>query len=241
MDIYLDTFNSKIFNIKMGNIVGISPDANELKSLISLSKKQGYDHLSVKIPTQNKEITNIFLKEDFDLVDTQLLYCIPTNNFLVNNSNDKFLFREIDESDFEHVIKIAEMSYVLDQFHSDSNLDNSLCDKYYSEWMKNCCNGLADQVMIIELNNVAVGYITLNYLSDGVYVGLAAVDEKYRGIGCFSNLINYTLKHLYNKRYDKLYYGTQLSNVPVLKTMGKFNGYIVSSNYILHKMLVTDN
>lgn len=135
-------------------------------------------------------------------------------------------------------MSIAKNAYVLDQYHSDTFLDDSLCDHYYVEWIKNCCHGLADKVMVAEIQGKGVvGYISLNIGEDSATVGLAAVDERYRGLGCFTFLIGKTLHMLRIGGKNKLYYGTQLSNDPVLKTMGKFNGYVEYSNHVMHLMI----
>ena len=150
---------------------------------------------------------------------------------------DIISYREYKNNDLEQVVNIAKTAYVLDQYHSDTALDNSLCDKYYSMWVKNCCKGLADNVMIAELAGNVVGYITLNYREKDAVVGLAAVDEKHRGKGCFTSLIRNTLIMLGNQGREMLWYGTQLANIPVLKTMGRFKGHIEYGNHVMHRMI----
>ena len=80
MKIVLDEFNSDIFGIKMGNIVEILSDEQieDVNSLVEDALKQGYNHLNVKMAVSDKRTTNIFLGQGFELVDTQLMYSIPT-------------------------------------------------------------------------------------------------------------------------------------------------------------------
>ena len=242
MRIIKDKFNSDVFGIKMGNIVDVDLQyTNEdIQQLIDKAHKAQYKHLSVKIDSNDKTTTNMFLLKGFELVDTQLMYCINNydHHWINRIRPEGIFFREYQENDLEQIISIAKSAYILDQYHSDSRLDKSLCDKYYSEWIKNCCTGLADMVLVAVLpKNEVAGYLTLDIYKDKAVVGLAAVNERFRKKGIFTFLIDSTLRMLCEKKIKVLFYGTQLSNMPVLKTMGHFGGYIYYSKHIMHFML----
>ena len=235
------------FGIKMGNILDIGDDINivDVNNIISSSRTEGYKNVSVKIFAENKMATNIFLENGFSLVDTQLVYVIPTERFKQCVSKQLYLddqivsFREYKENDKQQVMNIAKTAYVLDQYHSDTSLDNSLCDNYYAKWIKNCCDGYADKVLVASNNESGevVGYMALKYKKDHATVILAAVKERYRGNGIFTFLLENTLSMLRIENVDKLYYGTQLANLPVLRAMGRFNGYIEYSMHVMHHSL----
>lgn len=241
MRVMTDKFNSDIFGIKMGNIIDVSLccTSEDVRQLIEQATLEQYKHLNVKVNSKDKVSTNAFLQNGFELVDTQLMYCIRTNDYLVNGTRgEKVHFRKYQEGDKEQIINIAKTSYAIDQYHSDLGLDNDLCDIYYSEWIKNCCDGLADKVMVAVLpNNKVIGYITLDYQENQAVVGLAAVQGCFRGRGFFTFLMDNTLRMLYKENIKWLFYGTQLSNIPVLKTMGHFGGFINYSNHVMHFMI----
>lgn len=237
MNIVTDIFNSEIFHLKMGNIVDLDCDITEkdVLKLIKSGRTEQYQHLNVKIPSSRKQTLNIFSRNGFDLVDTQLMYCLRNSGREVMQRSKSVSYREYVEEDKKWIVRIAESAYILDQYHSDTALDDSLCDRYYAEWSKNCCEGFADKVFVAVLpNDRIVGYITLDYKKDCAIVGLAAVDEEYRGKGYFTFLIENTLKGIGDKC---LYYGTQLANTPVLKTMGRFGGVVEYSNHVMHLRL----
>lgn len=239
MKIEIDQFNSDIFHMRMGNVLGICGGTSDgsVVSLIKEAKELGFRHLNAKIETSDIKTVNSFIRNGFELVDTQLMYCL--DSFLRWGVHQtQFIYREFERSDLKQVVSIARKAYYLDQYHSDTFLDNSLCDQYYAEWVKNSCNGFADKVMVAETPDAVIaGYITLNYKEEDVIVGLAAVDERYRGLGCFTKIISETLRLINQEGKRKLYYGTQLSNIPVLKTMGKFNGYVINSKYVMHHLI----
>ena len=81
MKIAYDEFNSEVFGMQMGNIVDyLSPLSKEnVRGIVKNAKDVGYRHLNVKVPTEDKITTNSFLNFGFNLVDTQLMYCLKTN------------------------------------------------------------------------------------------------------------------------------------------------------------------
>ncbi len=241
MKIVIDEFNSNIFGIRMGNIIDIDElcTHESVRKVIEIAKETQFNHLSVKINSKEKNNTNVFLSEGFDLVDTQLMYYVNTNNFMREECKNQMIkLREKRKDDEEKIINIAKSAYEIDQYHSDVSLDNKLCDIYYSEWIKNCCEGFADRVLVaVSSNNEVAGYLTLDYKGDNAVAGLVAVDKKYHGNGIFTFMLNNTLKMLYEEDVKILFYGTQLSNTPVLKVMGHLGGYIDYSLHVMHLML----
>ena len=241
MKVVTDTFNSDIFGMKMGNIIDIPSHctASDIHQLIEKARREQYKHLNVKVNVSDKVHTNMFLAKGFELVDTQLMYCIDTEqHYSHKDTKETVRFRGYQAEDKAQIINIAKSAYVIDQYHSDSKLDNTLCDIYYSEWAKNCCEGLADKVLVaVVSDHKVVGYLTLNYRADTAVVGLAAVDRQFRGRGLFTFLLRNTLEMLCREKIQYLLYGTQLSNTPVLKAMGHLGGTIDHSNHVMHLML----
>lgn len=136
-------------------------------------------------------------------------------------------------------MNIARNSFVLDQFHSDENLNDDMCDRYYEQWAKNSCKGFADEVNVLAIDEVVVGFITLDYYSEDsgeskAVVGLAAIKGDYQGRGLFNILIDETLRLVNSKGFTWLYYGTQLCNFPVLNTMALFGGHPIECKQVLH-------
>lgn len=240
MQIEFDKYNSEVFGIKMGNVRNINPHSTnkDIVQMINQAKCEQYRHLNIKIDPNHKMLINLLLANNFKLVDTQLMFRIDTNKYCKNIINTgSFGFREHRNDDLPQLIRIAKSSYTLDQYHSDSSLDNALCDLYYAKWIENSCLGFADKVMVIDQNDSINGYITLKYDVDKAIAGLAAVRKEFRGKGIFTFMISSTLDMLYNENIKTMLYGTQITNVAVLKTIGHFGGTIEYSNHILHLMI----
>lgn len=84
MKILYDKFNSEIFQMQMGNIVDYPQELGTalLQQTVDRALDEGYGHLNVKVPVNYKRGGNVFLKFGFELVDTQLMYCLSNIIFL---------------------------------------------------------------------------------------------------------------------------------------------------------------
>lgn len=239
MRIEIDKFNSEIFQNKIGNILDIRDDTNyhEIEKIIKLSMDEQYNFLFTKINTNFQNVVNRFINKKFNLIDTQVTYCLKCKDNIVQRKVvDGISFRKFKKSDISDIAAIASMSFFLDQFHLDKDLDSQMCNRYYEQWAINSCNGFADDVFVLD-NGKLIGFITVNYCVDNATVGLAAISPFFQGKGFFNLLISETICELRNNGINMLYYGTQLCNAPVHKTMGKFQGALISSAYVLHKKL----
>lgn len=232
-----DVFNSSIFKMKMANIIcdDNAYDENDVKKAMDEAKKRKYQHLSVKVDIADKGSLNAFLGCGFNLVDTQIMYEIPLNA----NSTEKNtgITRPYDISDKDRILEIAKKAYTIDRFHSDPQLPDDRCDVYYEQWAKNLCEGLADKVFVIDTDENTSGYITLQYNDRTARVILAAIDSRYQGNGYFTAIMTDVIWYLSNDGFDCLFYGTQLGNIPVLRTVGRLNGIPKFSNHVLHKVI----
>lgn len=237
MKLELDKFNSEVFGIKMANIILDNQliARKDVIHLIDKAKNEGFQHLSVKIDILEKELLNAFLPCGFNLVDTQITYEIPLCNSLGERNTG--ITRPYDITDKERVLEIAKSAYKIDRFHSDPNLPNDKCNDYYERWTRNLCEGLADKVFVIDTDEYTSGFIALKYDGKMARVVLAAIDSRYQGNGYFSAIMTDVLHYLKINGFEYLYYGIQLANIPVLRTVGRLNGVPKFSNHVLHIML----
>lgn len=243
MKLVLDRFNTEIFGIKMANIIGLDGTITnkEVEYILTVAAEKGYDNICVKIDTREKHLTNLFLYNRFALVDTQVMYSIPIyhSNFCEEKVNGYFIAKYQNEC-IEQITKIAKGAFKIDRFHSDPLLPAEKSDMYYEKWAENLCKGLADEIYVVieQKNSSVVGFISVTYKDKTAIVGLAAIKPEYQGNGLFTYMMSEVITVLKTKTgIEYLHYGTQLSNIPILKTMTKFSGIILYSNHVLHKML----
>ena len=232
-----DEFNSEIFKKRVGRISDVKGKENndDIEHIVKIALAKDYDFLFVKINTLFQNTANSLIKNGFNLISTQVTYCLKCRNYTIQNikSPDGVVFRKLEKRDIPEIANIAKISFSIDQFHMDKDLDDQLCDKYYEQWAINSCNVFADDVCVLD-NGEVIGFITINYHMDNGTVGLAAISPIFRGQGYFNLLIEKTIRELKKKGINIIYYGTQLCNTTVHKTMAKFQAALIESAYILH-------
>ncbi len=243
MEINRDCFNSEIFNLSMGNIVLSEADHSlsdtDVINLKDKAKENGFEHLSVKICTSNKQCINPFFRQGFYLTDTLLEYKYTYKNELPEDFPHKTIIRDYTEKDINELMRISKKSFEYDRFHSDPFLDNNLCDKYYEQWIYNSCHGFADKVIVSEHEGKAVGFTTGKADHNQEYgrLVLSAVSDQYRGLGIYTSMIYEGMKWLQKEGFAGLFVGTQINNIAVQKAWIKLGFTVSTSEYVLHSKL----
>jgi ribosomal protein S18 acetylase RimI-like enzyme len=86
--------------------------------------------------------------------------------------------------------EIAGVSHTDSRFYHDSGFPRQRCDELYRTWIEKSCNGYADIVLVAEVEDTAVGYISCHLLDGGGgQIGLVGVDAQMQGHGLGRALI----------------------------------------------------
>lgn len=81
---------------------------------------------------------------------------------------------------------IARVSHRESRFYHDGTFPAARCDLLYETWIEKSCSGYADAVLVTELDERPVGYVTCHRRAAGVgQIGLFAVapDSQGKGLG----------------------------------------------------------
>lgn len=228
MKIVFDEFNSSIFGLNMANVVldGVA-SYKEIKALVNNCL---YDHLSVKIDTDEKDSFDNFIKNGFYLVDTQVTYEFKNINSQILTFDN---VRKLKAEDIEEVLEIARDSFSIDRFHSDFNLDLQKANNYYEKWAYNLSNNNEIISHVFAENGVVCGFSFWSIKENYATLILIAVAKNQRMKGVYSNLINFFIVNL-PQGINTIYMGTQINNYGVHKYWGARGAYIKSSKYVLH-------
>lgn len=244
-----DDFNTLHFNLSMGNMY-VNPinekiDDDLIREFIGTAtkeaKKRDFQHLTCKMDTNNKDIVYCLEQEEFYLMDTLVSYMFTYNKSHLNNVEHQCIIRDCEYNDLATLKEIAKKSFKIDRFHADKLLDNSKCDEYYEKWVENSYNGLADRIVVAEIDGMPVGFTTckLPHPEDknkGGQLVLSAVSESSRGKGVYTSMIYEGVKWLEGKA-NTVKVGTQINNIAVQKSWIRLGFTVFESQYIFHKIL----
>lgn len=113
------------------------------------------------------------------------------------------------------LIRLTYQSGAYSRFKLDSNFKQNEFEKLYLKWLENSINGsIADYVFVAEVaESQTRGFVTLDIEGKNSTIGLIAVDEKCRGMGIGTMLLNKVETKSIEKGCDQIFVSTQLENV----------------------------
>ena len=235
MKLEIDSFNSDIFGIVMANLILDKEllESRDVSDIVNDAKKRGIKHLCVKTNVNDKRNLYALFDNGFYLVDTLITYEIPVLKYGI----DTDIIRPYNDCDKERLMRIAKSGFAIDRFHSDPNLPKEKSDRYYEKWTENLCEGMADKIFVVDINDQVMGFQTLKYSDNTARFVLAAIDSEAQGKGYYNLLMKYIINSL-NGTDLKLLLGTQLGNMASLRTLSRLSGIPMSVTYVLHKSLM---
>jgi ribosomal protein S18 acetylase RimI-like enzyme len=140
----------------------------------------------------------------------------------------EFRVREARLADTPTLRAIAAVSHLDSRLYSDGHFPEERCRALYETWIVKSVNGWAQAVLVAELADEPVGYITC-HLSPGVgEIGLLGVSDKAQGKGLGSQLIWQSLRWFKQQGVTDVIVVTQGRNVPAQRVYQK-SGFIIRS------------
>lgn len=136
--------------------------------------------------------------------------------------------REAREDDTEPLRAIARSSHGITRFYADPGFPNERCDDLYDTWITRSLGGWAQQVLVADAGDGAVGYVSC-HLDDAEplgSIGLIAVDERARGGGIGASLARAAVGWAAGAGAETMSVVTQGRNVQALRTFERA-GFVV--------------
>lgn len=237
---YLD-FDSKIFGLKMGKILvpngGLKTE--ELYEILQTAIREKYDHLFVRVNTQDTETLFALLKCGFYITDCLVTFSLDLQGYIPRSVKEVTIYERIDdEKKVSQIKEISKSSFKYDRFHSDPNLPKEKSDELNSVWAENDVRGRSLVTLLKERGNSILGFVTINKKDDHhAYIDLIAVRENCRGQGIGSALVDASLNWLKEQGFKTVTVGTQIANVPAIRLYERRGFLLTHSQYSFHKFL----
>ena len=137
--------------------------------------------------------------------------------------------------DAKKLIAISREAFHLTRFYADPTLDDSRCDDLYAEWTRSSCAGAADIVLVVEQDNVPVGYVTVDADEDHAEIGLVAVAADYRGQHLGTVLVNGAIDWAHTQNAKTIRVVTQGRNTGALRTFEGCGFRVTNTSLWFHR------
>lgn len=109
---------------------------------------------------------------------------------------------------------IAKNAHRNSRFYGDCHLPDSLCDALYETWIEKSCRGWADAVVVAEVRQEAVGYVSCHLLEqERGKIGLVGVKPDARGCGLGQNIVKEALSWFASQGVTLVTVATQGRNI----------------------------
>jgi dTDP-4-amino-4,6-dideoxy-D-galactose acyltransferase len=148
----------------------------------------------------------------FRLVDVRV--CLELLGGLPPEATGSSCVRASRAEDYEALRAIAGVSHRESRFYRDGNFVQSRCDALYQTWIEKSLRGYADAVLVAELNNEPMGYVSCHLPPAGNgSIGLFAIANKAQGRGLGRQLLSGALCWFQKRNASEVTVVTQGHNV----------------------------
>jgi dTDP-4-amino-4,6-dideoxy-D-galactose acyltransferase len=191
---YLE-WDTDFFGCRIARVVPNKLDRNDVEAVLKWCEEQKIDCLYFLADIDDDFTVRLAEENRFHFVDVRLTFekklsHIPSN---LKQNNDRVI-RLSRSEDIIDLKTIARISYHKTRFYYDSNFPVHLVDHLYETWIEKSCNGYADIVLVAEIEQRAVGYISCHRIDQvNGQIGLVGVHPDCKGKGIGRALVNQSL------------------------------------------------
>ena len=224
-------WDSTFFDLNIARVNGDFLTVDSIKVILSWCEQNEIDCLYFLANPHDNQTIKIAEEHHFHLVDIRVTQAWNNQRSSFHQETpNNVTIRPFISEDLPYIRNIASKIFVFTRFYSDSYFPRNKVEQFYDVWIKNSCEGYADQVLVAESDRIPIGFITCHNkspLTEGE-IGLIGVSEGSRGQGIGKSLVNAALRWFLYQGIDKVKIVTQGTNIPGL-TVCQRVGFCTSS------------
>jgi GNAT superfamily N-acetyltransferase len=241
--VFLSAIDEERFGIRSARAVGVT--AENLSTVLEFCKREGVKFLIARCPVADLRAAQAMEGEGFFLTDTLVYFSRDLNN--VPEENDRgVLVRPMKENEVDQVKTVAAEAFggYYGHYHADSRLPKEKSDEAYVSWAVRSCSspGVADVVLVAEIDDVIMGLATLRLNHEGSGEGiLFCVSPQAQRKGIYRAFIVSGMRACAGAGATRMLVSTQIQNTAVQKVWAR-EGFEPSHAYhTFHKWFDTSS
>ena len=212
-------WDTNFFGFRIARVVGHQLDPQRTHDILEWCKTQ--EIRCVYFLADSDHPSTVRLAEDngFRQVDIRVtLQCDMRDRRAMyrNDSSEVANLRTALSKDIPTLQAIAGASHTDTRFYADPLFPRQSCQALYETWIKGSCEGDADVVLVAELEEQPVGYVSCHLFSNSSHgqIGLVGVASQAQGRGVGRALIECSLDWFAEQEVELVRIVTQGHNVP---------------------------
>jgi len=178
---YLD-WDSRFFERRIARVNGDRLDDAKLSQVLGWCRSNRIDCLYFLADSDDAQTSFLAERNGFLHTDVRLTFERSlTGGAPVTPPGDRV--RVARDLDLEALKAIARTGHRDTRFYFDFRFERARCDLLYETWIENSFSGFAQAVLVAEVNQEAVGYITCCLRGTESQIGLVGVANQCQGMG----------------------------------------------------------
>jgi ribosomal protein S18 acetylase RimI-like enzyme len=182
-------WDSNFFGFKVARIIPDTLDGESLAKILSQMKNDGIRLAYWPTDPSHKNTQDAAKYLGGFLADKKLTYETDLGRRIKKPTN--YVIRNYNNPEPNaQLIRLAIQSGEYSRFKNDPSVGLGMFTELYTQWMRNSTNRkIADAVLVVLEADLLTGFVTVKKESDIGSIGLIAVDEKRRGNGIGTALV----------------------------------------------------
>ncbi len=234
-------WDTDFFGVRIGRVTGHSLTAESAAQIIDWAKNQSVDCLYFLASIDDPQTTRLAQAHGFQLVDIRVTFERDIRKAEVHPipASSGAQIRAVRSEDISALEAIARGSYDVTRFHFDARFPRDKADTLYEIWIRKSCGDYADQVLVAEIEDQTVGYITLHLLGNAQgQIGLIGIGEQARGKGVGKSLVYASMDWLRSRNVVREQVVTQGRNIAAQRLYQSCGFQTASVQLWYHKWLI---
>jgi len=213
--------------------------ADLLPHVMNLCNQWKVQFLIARCSTQDLPAVQAMQRRGFLLMDTLVYFRYDLEQMALPQRREVDI-RSVRTDDTELIGRIARQAFqgYGGHYHADQRLDRASCNDLYVDWAVRSCTHkeLADEVLVVELAEELVGFLTIRVLENQVADGrLYAVLPRARGRGIGQALLIEGLHWSKSHAMKAMMISTQITNTASQISWARVGFVPHESFYTFHK------
>ncbi len=209
-------WDTDFFGYRIGRVNGHNLTADSAGRILRWAEDQSIDCLYFLASIDDPETARLAQVHGFQLVDVRVTFELDLRKTEPHAvpAPSGVRIRGACADDVSELEAIARGSYDVSRFHFDTRFPKDKSDSLYETWIRRSCDDYADQVLVAEVEERPVGYVTLHLLEQAKgQIGLIGVGERARGKGVAKSLVYASMDWLRSRNIVLEHVVTQGRNI----------------------------
>ncbi|MCA9893617.1 MAG: GNAT family N-acetyltransferase [Anaerolineae bacterium] len=234
MPIRLSPLDSDRFGVKSARADDVTLD--ELPQIEAFCEGEDVEFLILRCDTRQLKVVQALESQGFLLMDTMVHHIYDVSRMGRPEVAAPLSIRAYRTDDYEAVLTIAAQAFEGYQghYHADTRIEQVVADEIYADWARREIDD--STVFVADDNGTVAGFVTARML-EGTFghVILAGVAKEAQSQGIYAAFLKYCVNWLADQGAERIWFVTQVTNVPVQRVWARMGCVPHHSEYTLHK------